>query len=53
VAREGRDGGVAMMAASDNNGDGGQRQWQMTMAVDNNGTLDWVVDYDGEGQEWV
>jgi hypothetical protein len=42
---------VAKMAAADDSGGG--RQWQRwwTKAADNNRTQDWVVDYDGEGQE--
>jgi hypothetical protein len=42
-----------MVTADDNNGDGGQRQWQrrMTTAADNNGMQDWAADYEGEGGE--
>jgi hypothetical protein len=36
-----------------NDGCGGGRhwQWQMTTMADNDGTQDWVADYEGEGQE--
>jgi hypothetical protein len=53
AARDGRDGGVAMMAAAaDNDGDCGGRLWWTTMATDDNGTRCCRgKDYDGEGQE--
>ncbi len=47
-------------AVDDDNGDGGQRQWQwrtttmatvVDTAVDDNGTQDWAVDYEGGGGE--
>jgi hypothetical protein len=40
-----------MMAANDDNGDGGQQQRQTTTAANNDGTQDWVADYEGKGGE--
>ncbi len=52
TARDGGDSRVVMMAAVAEDG-GSRQQWQRqtTTAVDNNGTQDWVADYNGEGQE--
>jgi hypothetical protein len=40
-----------MTRVADNKGDGGQWRWQTMVVVDNNGTQDYVADYDGEGWE--
>jgi YD repeat-containing protein len=59
AARDGRDSGMVMMAAAkmaaaeDSSRGGQQRQWWQSMAVENNSTQDWAVDYDGEGREQV
>ncbi len=61
AARDGGDSGVAMMTAvwpqwktvaANNNSNGGGQQRRMT-AADDNGTQDWVADYDGGGWEWA
>jgi hypothetical protein len=41
------------VAAVDNNSDGRQGWWQMTMTVDNDSMQDWVANYNREGQEQV
>ncbi len=40
-----------MMAAVDDNGDGGRRQQWMTKVADDDSTQDQVADYKGEGGE--
>jgi hypothetical protein len=37
----------------DDNGNGGRQQQQTMTAADDDGTQDRVVDYEGEGGEWV
>jgi hypothetical protein len=41
------------MTTAKDNGDGRQQQqqWQMMTAADDDGTPDWVADYEGEGGE--
>jgi hypothetical protein len=54
AARDGGDSGVAIIAAEAEDRVGGQQRqrWSMTV-VDDDGTQDWVADYDGEGREQV
>ncbi len=38
---------------ADNDGNGGRQRWRTTTAADDDGSQDWVADYDGEGREWA
>ncbi len=40
-------------AAANDDSNGGQGRWQMTVAADDNGSQDWMADYDGKGREWL
>jgi hypothetical protein len=45
---------VAKMAAAEDSGSGrGQEQRRRTMMAKDDGTQDWVADFDGKGQEWA